>query len=82
MMREEQNEMEEAKTRQVYDPEDRSYDERKMRVTDMEECTRIHLPKPLGVKREAEIEMRREIHNRVYQEREVHQGGRAGEQPQ
>ena len=65
MIREEINEMEEARTRQVYDPEDKSYDERKMRVTDMEECTRIHLPKPLGIKREAEIELRREAHKKV-----------------
>ena len=65
MMREEHNEMEEARTRQVYDPEDKSYDERKMRVTDMQECTRIHLPKPLGIKREAEIELHREAHKKV-----------------
>ena len=36
MILEEKNDMEEARTRQVYDPEDKSYDERKMRVTDME----------------------------------------------
>ena len=65
MRKEENNEIEEARTRQVYNPENKSYDERKMRVTDMQECTRIHLPKPLDVKREAEIELRRDIHRKV-----------------
>ena len=68
MIIEEKNEIEEARTRQVYNPEDKSYDERKMRVTDMEECTRITLPKPLGIKREAEIELRRNVHKKVSEE--------------
>ena len=61
----EEREMEDARNRQVYNPETREYDERRWRVTDMQECTRIHLPKPLEVKKEAEIEMRREAHARV-----------------
>ena len=63
--REEEEEMRDAQARQVFDPEKNSYDERKFRVTDMSECTRITLPKPLRVKREAEIEMRRDVHGRV-----------------
>ena len=57
----------EAKTRQVYDPIEKRYDEGKRRVTDLEECSRVTLPKPLSVRRETEIELRRESHNRVYQ---------------
>ena len=66
--KEQQRMEEEAKMRQVYDPLDKRYDEGKRRVTDLEECSRVTLPKPLSVKRETEIEMRREAHNRVYQE--------------
>ena len=43
-----QREKEEAaKTRQIYDPIERRYDERRRRVTDMAECSRVTLPKPL-----------------------------------
>ena len=61
----EESELEDAKGRQVYNPETGDYDERKWRVTDMQECTRIYLPKPLEVKKEAEIEMRREAHAKI-----------------
>ena len=70
--------MEDAKGRQVYNPETKEYDERRWRVTDMPECTRIHLPRPLEVKREAEIEMRRETHartSRQYRERNCDEKG-------
>ena len=61
----EENEVEEARTRMVYDSEGRIYDERKQRVTDMKECSRVFLPKPLEVTREAQLEMRREAHAKV-----------------
>ena len=62
---EEERELADARERQVYNPITKEYDERRWRVTDMPECTRIHLPKPLEVKKEAEIEMRRDAHARV-----------------
>ena len=34
----------------------------------MVECARVTLPRPLSTVREAEIEMRREIHDKIYQE--------------
>ena len=74
----EMKELEDAKGRQVYNPETREYDERRWRVTDMPECTRIHLPRPLEVKREAEIELRRETHaraSRQYRERNCDEKG-------
>ena len=43
----EDEEVEAARTRQVYDAERRVYDERKQRVTDLQECSRSFLPKPL-----------------------------------
>ena len=36
-----------AKSRQVYDPEEGIYDDRKKRATDLQECSKITLPKPL-----------------------------------
>ena len=63
--KEEDMEVEEAKARMVYDPENKVYDERKLRVTDLAECSRIFLPKPLEVNQEAQLEMRREIHTKV-----------------
>ena len=59
---------EDAKSRQIFDPIEKIYDDRKRRVTDLVECSRVTLPKPLSVKREAQIEMRREVHNRIYQD--------------
>ena len=45
--RKKNNEKEEAaRERQVYDSLRKSYDERRRRVTDLVECTRVVLPKP------------------------------------
>ena len=59
---------EDAKSRQIYDPIEGVYDPRKRRVTDLDECDRVTLPKPLSVIDEANIEARRAIHTRVYNE--------------
>ena len=66
--KEELIEMEEAKTRTVYDSENRIYDERKQKVTDLKECSRIYFPKPLEVVKEAQLEMRRELHSKISEE--------------
>ena len=65
---EEKNKELEARSRQIFDPIEGTYDDRNRRATDLVECSRITLPKPLNVTREAQIEMRRELHNRVYQD--------------
>ena len=44
------------------------YDDRKRRVTDLKECSRVTLPKPLPVTEEALIEIRRDIHDRIFME--------------
>ena len=63
----------EAVSRQIYDPVRKEYDDRCRRATDLKECSRVTLPKPLGVANEAMIEMRREAHMRVFREfREKH----------
>ena len=59
---------EEARTRQIFCPLVKRYDERNRRVTDLVECSRVTLPKPISVEREAQIEMRRMIHEKIYQE--------------
>ena len=78
-IRKEENEIEEAKTRKVYDCTNKVYDERKQRVTDLKECSRIYLPKPMEVKKEAQIELRREMHARAsekYREEKCDRTGR------
>ena len=77
---EEMAEEEEARTRQIYDPGKRIYDDRKRRVTDLKECSRVTLPKPLSVKREAAIELRRENHTRIFREYVRDKCGKDGEQ--
>ena len=58
----------EAKNRQIYDPITNTYDDRNRRATDLKECSRVTLPKPISVKREAQIELRGEIHGRIFRE--------------
>ena len=66
--REERAREENAKSRQVYDPQTKEYDERKRRVTDLKECSRVTLPKPLNITREAQIQTRREIHSKIFRQ--------------
>ena len=65
---EEMIEEEEAKARQVFDPEGKIFDYRKKRVTDLDENTRVILPKPLPPSEEASIEMRRENYRKIFRE--------------
>ena len=70
----------EAKGRQIFDPVERKYDERKKRVTDLRECSRITLPKPLPPTEEAKIEIRREIHKNIYEKYREENCSKKGEQ--
>ena len=75
------NEIEiEARSRQVFNPVERIYDERKRRVTDLRECNRVTLPKPLPASEEAKIEIRREIHKKVYDKYREENCNKYGEQ--
>ena len=69
----------EARARQHYDPEKRIYDYRKKWVTDMEENGRVTLPKPLKPIDEAGIEMRRDVHWKVFREYRDENCGDKGE---
>ena len=55
----------EIRSRMTFDPINRIYDDRKRRVTDLDECSRVTLPKPLPTKEETLIEMRRGIHAKI-----------------
>ena len=59
---------EDARCRQIYDPLEKKYDDRNRRVTDLPECSRVTLPRPINIVREAQIESRRELHNKIYQD--------------
>ena len=70
----------EARTRQVFNPVEKEYDERKRRVTDLKECSRVTLPKPLPAAEEAKIELRRNIHTEIYENFRKENCNKAGEQ--
>ena len=48
----------------------------------MKECSRVTLPKPLGVNREAQIETRREIHRKIFKQYMKEKCKKDGEQEQ
>ena len=60
-----ENQEYEAESRQAYDPCEKSYDSRKRRVTDLKECARVTLPKPLGPEQEALMETRRNTQREI-----------------
>ena len=57
-----------ARSEMIFDPEEKTYDARKMKVTNLPENTRITLPKPLRAIEEAEIEVRRNEYMKVVRE--------------
>ena len=71
---------EEARTRQIFCPIEKKYDERNRRVTDLVECNRVTLPKPISIEREAQIEIRRTIHEKIYQQYREEKTNENGEQ--
>ena len=64
----------------TFDPLNKIYNDRKRRVTDLEECSRITLPRPLPTKHETWIEMRRGIHGNIYKEHRKDNCNKKGEQ--
>ena len=58
----------EARSMQIYEPSTRTFDDRKRRATDLKECSRVTLPKPLSTKHEANIEIRRSNNEKIYNE--------------
>ena len=58
----------EARCRQVFDPETKEYDARRKRVTDLQECSRVTLPKPLSAENEAKLELRKATQMEIFKE--------------
>ena len=58
----------EAEARAVFHPLKKVYDNRNKRVTDLKENSRVHLPRPLNPEGEANIEMRRGVYMRLFEE--------------
>ena len=73
-------EEEEAKSRQTFDPLTKTFDDRRRRVTDLAECNRVTLPKPLPTHQETMIEMRREIHAQIFKKYKQEKCTKDGEQ--
>ena len=55
----------EATSRMTFDPINKIFDDRKRRVTDLDECSRVTLPKSLPTKEENLIEIRRSIQSKI-----------------
>ena len=75
-----ENEEFEAITRQVYNNTDKKYDARRRRVTDLPECSRITLPKPLNSEQEAAIELRKKTQMQIFKEYASKNTNKNGEQ--
>ena len=58
----------EALCRQVYDPMTQEYDARKKRVTDLQECAKVTLPKPLSAENEAKLELRKTTQMEIFRD--------------
>ena len=58
----------EAMGRMIFNPEERSFDVRRRRVTDLRECARITMPKPLSDEEESRIEVRRRIQKDTFEQ--------------
>ena len=63
----EELEMIDSKARMIYDPLEKVYDNRRRRVTDLRECIRIILPKPLNPDEESKIKVRKRTQKEVYE---------------
>ena len=62
-----ESELIEAENRMVFDPRERVHDNRKKRATDLRECARVTLPKPLTPEEESRIEVRKRTQKETYE---------------
>ena len=78
----ERKEMEEieAEERMVYNPKDDIFDGRKRRVTDLRECARVTLPKPLSDDEESKLEVRKRAQKEVFEKYRKENTTKKGEQ--
>ena len=76
---EEEMEKQDAQSRQIYDPKTRTFNDAKRRATDLKECSRITLPKPLETRHEAMIETRRNMNEKTYNQYRDEECNKKGE---
>ena len=70
----------EAENRMVFDPINKTHDSRKKRATDIRECTRITLPKPLTPDEESRIEVRKRTQKETYEKYREKNTNKKGDQ--
>ena len=69
-----------AQARMIYDPCNKVFDVRRRRVTDLKECSRITLPKPLDAEDESKIEVRKRTQKEIFEKFRVENTNKKGEQ--
>ena len=69
-----------AQGRMIYDPCEKVFDGRKRRVTDLKECTRVTLPKPLSAEEESKIEVRKRTQKEIFEKFRKNNTNSKGEQ--
>ena len=57
----------EAENRMIFNPKEKIFDCRKRRVTDLKQCSRVTLPKPLSADEESRIEVRKRTQKEIYE---------------
>ena len=70
----------ESRNRMIYDPTSKSFDNRKMRVTDLNQCTRVTLPKPLNPEEESRLEVRKRTMKDTFEKFRRENTNKKGEQ--
>ena len=70
----------EAQNRIIFNPKERTFDNRRRRVTDLKQCSRVTLPKPLSAEDESKIEVRKRIQKEIYEKYRQNNTNARGEQ--
>ena len=75
-----QDEEMEAKNRMIFDPTEKVFDNRKKRATDLKECARVTLPRPLSPDEESKLEVRKRIQKETFEKFRRENTNKRGEQ--
>ena len=75
-----EDELMEATNRMIFNAKERSFDNRRRRATDLKQCSRVTLPKPLSTDQESKIEVRKRIQKEIYEKYRKQNTNQKGEQ--
>ena len=75
-----EDEESEAFNRMIFNPKEKIFDNRKRRVTDLKQCSRITLPKPLSTDEESRLEVRKRTNKELYEQYRMKNTNAKGEQ--